>query len=159
MAGRPTDYREEYNIQAYKLCLLGATDKELAKFFEIPTSTLNLWKKANPEFMDSIKRGKSVADAEVANSLFKRATGYQFDEVTYEKIDTKLALEVTSAGEIKADEVCKKKVVTKEVSPDVTAQIFWLKNRKKEKWRDKQNVELTGKDGGELPPLKITLNL
>lgn len=56
MAGRPTDYQESYNEQAEKLCKLGATDAELADFFDIAESTLNNWKSEYPEFMESIKR-------------------------------------------------------------------------------------------------------
>ena len=58
MAGRPTNYKKEYDEQAYKLCLLGATDKEMADFFNVKEQTINNWKKNHPSFFESIKRGK-----------------------------------------------------------------------------------------------------
>jgi len=69
--------------QAYKLCLLGATDKQLADFFEVNTDTIYAWKKIYPEFSESIKRGKSMADAKVAESLYKISIGYKY---TVEKV-------------------------------------------------------------------------
>lgn len=141
MAGRPSAYKEEYNEQAYKLCLLGHTDAELAEFFEVDESTINNWKIAHPAFFESIKKGKAIADSEVAGSLFKRAIGYGYDETTYEKINIDID-GVAKEDDLKK-EAYKKKVVTKEVAPDVTAQIFWLKNRQKKVWRDKQEHEHT----------------
>lgn len=138
--GRPTKYKDEYASQAFKLALLGATDKEIADFFGVSERCLNKWKKSQIEFVQSLNRGKMASDAEVANSLYKRALGYKYDEVTFERIDSKINLEITSAGDLKKDDAYKKKVVTKEVAPDVTAQIFFLKNRQKSKWRDKQDV-------------------
>lgn len=129
MAGRPSKYKEEYAEQAYKLCLLGATDKELADFFDIKESTLNLWKKAEPEFMESLKRGKDNADAMVASKLFHRAIGYEHE-------DTQFA---TFQGEITDSQT-----YTKHYAPDTTAAIFWLKNRQPAKWRDKQDFEHSG---------------
>ena len=58
--GRPTKYKEEYNEQAYKLCLLGHTDAEMAEFFEVDVSTIHRWKIDYPEFCDSIKRVKKL---------------------------------------------------------------------------------------------------
>ncbi len=63
--------------QACKLCKLGLTDKEIAKFFEVSEQTLNAWKQQHPEFLESLKGGKTLADAEVASKLFHRATGYE----------------------------------------------------------------------------------
>jgi hypothetical protein len=147
MAGRPTDYKEEYNEQAEKLCKLGATDKELADFFEVAESTIYEWKIKNPEFSEAVKKGKIIADAEVANSFHKRAVGYQYDEVTFEKLDNKVNLEITSAGDIKQDDSYKKKVVTKEIPPDAGAALNWLKNRQPEKWRDKTEKDVRYPEG------------
>jgi hypothetical protein len=122
--GRPTKYKEEYNYQAYKLCLLGVTDKELSEFFNISESTLNLWKQEHLEFSESVNRGKLIADAEVAESFHKRAIGYTYEEETYEKgVHTK--------------------TVVKEVAPDPGAALNWLKNRQPNKWRDKHEVDHT----------------
>lgn len=122
--GRPTKYKKEFSEQAKKLCRLGATDKAIADFFEIAESTLNKWKKDHPEFMESLKEGKLLADAEVADKLYHRAIGYSHQEV-------KLAQQ---EGQF-TDE----KIVTKHYAPDPTAAIFWLKNRQPELWRDKPN--------------------
>lgn len=124
--GRPTKYKEEYNEQVYKLCLLGATDKELADFFNIEEKTLNNWKHEYPEFLQSIKRGKQIADANVADKLYQRAIGYVHK-------DTKFA---TYEGEI-TDTM----EYDKHYAPDPTAAIFWLKNRQSAKWRDKQEID------------------
>lgn len=139
--GRPTDYRPEYDEQAYKLCLLGHTDAELAGFFGVAESTVNLWKQEHLSFSESVRRGKDIADAEVAASFFKRATGYRYEEVTFEKIDDKITLEISPNALITQD-AYKKKVVTKELPPDAGAALNWLKNRKPKKWRDKQVVEV-----------------
>lgn len=133
--GRPTKYKKDFNKQAYKLCLLGATDKQLADFFQINEDTLHEWKKKHRDFSESLRRGKIEADAEVAHSLYKRAKGFTYDEVTFEKIDGKLSLESTTAGEIKTEQAYRKKVVTKMVVPDTGAASLWLTNRQKELWK------------------------
>lgn len=123
--GRPSKYKPEYSAQAYKLCLLGATDKELADFFEVTESTLNLWKKEYQEFSESLKRGKMEADSNVASRLFRRATGYSHPDVD---------IKIYKGKVIKTE-------LTKHYPPDSTAAIFWLKNRQPEKWRDKQEIK------------------
>jgi uncharacterized protein YjcR len=126
MAGRPSKYKEEYNQQAYKLCLLGATDKELADFFGVTESTLNLWKQEHKAFSESLKSGKIEADAVVASKLYHRAKGYEHEDIQF----------ATFQGEI-TDQV----KYIKHYPPDTTAAIFWLKNRQRDKWRDRQEIE------------------
>lgn len=75
--GKPTDYRPEYAEQAFKQCLAGATDKDLADFFGKAESTINEWKLKHPEFAERLRAGKEVAVGEVANSIYKAAIGYQ----------------------------------------------------------------------------------
>jgi len=128
-AGRPTKYQDDYAVQAYKLCLLGAIDTELADFFEVSESTINKWKLEHEIFSESIKEGKEEADFKVAESLFHRACGYSHPE---DKI-------FNNGGE---EMVVR---TTKQYPPDTTAGIFWLKNRQKDKWRDKTEQEFTGK--------------
>lgn len=125
--GHPTLYRPEYSEQAYKLCLLGSTDAELADFFNVTEQTINNWKNAHQEFFESIKKGKDVADAEVASKLFHRATGYTHQETKLFLVD----------GEILEHEA------PKHYPPDPTSAIFWLKNRQPKKWRDKQEHDHT----------------
>lgn len=139
-AGRPTLYREEYAEQAYKLCLLGHTDKDLALFFEVSEDTITEWKNVHVQFSVSVKKGKTVADADVAQAFHKRATGYKYDEVTYEKIAEKMDGIEEDIDDMKL-EYYKKKVVTKEVVPDAGAALNWLKNRQPGIWRDKVEVE------------------
>ena len=128
-AGRPTKYQPEFAGQAEKLCMLGATDEELADFFEVVESTINLWKREHPEFSESVKKGKILADAQVAEKLFQRATGYSHPDTHISNYQG--AITVTP--------------VMKHYPPDTTAAIFWLKNRQRNKWRDKQEIEHTGK--------------
>jgi len=126
MAGAPTKYKEEYNEQAYKLCLLGATDEELAVFFEVCEATINNWKIDKAEFLESIKRGKLIADAEMAESLYKRGRGFEYTEVKEEE---------SEAG-------YKTTKTTKYYPPDTGAAFIWLKNRQPKKWRDKSSIDL-----------------
>lgn len=149
-AGAPTKYKPEYNKQAYKLCLLGYTDAELAEFFEVCEDTIHNWKKEYPEFFESVNAGKNIADAEVAESFLKRAKGYRYEEVTYEKI----VLEDNKEEEIDS-ELYKKKVVVKELPPDAGAALNWLKNRQPKKWRDKVEHGLTNKEGDDIPPVTV----
>jgi len=121
--GRPTKYKKEFADQALKLCRLGATDKDMADFFDVDESTITRWKQAHGEFRTSLKEGKLMADAEVADKLYHRAIGYSHKEI-------KLAQQEG----IFTDE----KEVVKHYAPDPTAAIFWLKNRQPGLWRDKQ---------------------
>lgn len=128
--GRPTKYKEEYNEQAYKLCLLGHTDAELGAFFEVSETTINNWKIEYPNFLESIKKGKEFADVDVVQSLYKRATGMKLTKQV-----------VKESGIVEVED---------EIAPDTTAMIFWLKNRQPKKWRDKQDIQHSGTIGSEL---------
>lgn len=127
--GRPSSYKPEYANQALKLCRLGATDKELADFFGVSEQTVNTWKQEHPAFLESLKDGKGLADAEVADKLFKRATGYEHSAVK---------ISATPDGREHITEY------TEKYPPDTTAAIFWLKNRRPDLWRDKTEQKLTG---------------
>lgn len=131
---RPSDYKAEYAEQAYKLCLLGATDKELGDFFSVTEQTVNNWKSKHPEFFESLTRGKMAADAQVAESLFKRALGYSHPA---EKI-------MVVAGTVQREQY------TEHYPPDTPAASLWLRNRQPEKWRDKVTQEHTGEGGGPI---------
>lgn len=71
--GRPTLYLAEYDEQARKLCLLGATDEEMATFFDVTEATIQNWKRAHPSFFASIKAGREVADMNVVETLYNKA--------------------------------------------------------------------------------------
>lgn len=101
---------------------MGATDRDIADFFEVSESTLNNWKLKHPAFLESLKRSKDEADALVEQSLFRKATGYTHAS---EKV-------FQFQGEIvRADTV-------EHYAPDTTAMIFWLKNRQPDRWRDRR---------------------
>ena len=110
----------------------GLIDEQIAKNIGISRSTLSVWKTKYPDISDALKKGIEVVDREVENALLKRALGYRYTETTKE------AVKDPETGEVKMTVT---KEVTKQVSPDTTAQIFWLKNRKPDKWRDKQEYE------------------
>lgn len=112
----------------------GLIDEQIANNMGIGYSTLQAWKNAHKDIQDALKKGKEVVDIQVENALLKRALGYSYDEVTQETmLDAK-----TGKYELKVS-----KIVAKQVAPDTTAQIFWLKNRKPQQWRDKQDVSTT----------------
>jgi len=124
--GRPTKYRDEYAEQAYKLCLVGYTDKDLAEFFGVDESTINNWKLDHKEFLESLSRGKDIADAEAAFKFYQRVCGYRYTETRTTKYigeDGKAAI----TGIV---------VQEKEIPPDVGAAIVWLKNRQPKYWRE-----------------------
>ncbi|ULG73014.1 hypothetical protein [Macrococcus brunensis] len=119
----------------------GLIDEQIAHNIGCSRSTLAEWKKKYPDIMDALKSGKEVIDRQVENALLKRALGYEYEEVTYETVWNEREMEYV--------EQCTKRV-KKVQAPDTTAQIFWLKNRKPEEWRDSRNIEHTGKDGGAI---------
>lgn len=106
----------------------GLIDEQIAENIGINPATLYEWKKRYPKISEALKKGKKVVDIQVENALLKRAIGYSYKEIKTEE---------TADGD---------RVTTtiKEVVPDTTAQIFWLKNRRPERWRDKQNIEHSG---------------
>ena len=123
--GRPSDYKEEFCEQAYKLCLLGFTDVELGVFFGVCEKTINNWKHDHGEFLQSIKEGKDIADSEMAVSLYQRGLGYSHPE---QKIFN------DNGKPMVVDTV-------KHYPPDTGAAMAWLKNRQPNKWRDKTEVD------------------
>lgn len=125
--GRPSKYKPEFAAQAEKLCRLGATDAQLADFFEVSISTINLWKVEHATFSESVKLPKAEADEKVEQSLYKRAMGYEHDEVDIRVIEGKVV----------------ETPIRKFYPPDTAAMIFWLKNRKKAEWRDRIEQSVT----------------
>lgn len=125
--GRPTKYTPAYTTQAAKLCLLGATDVEIADFFGIGLRTLNAWKQKYPELTAALKTAKDAADDRVERSLYHKALGYSFDAV-------KIFMPANARKPVYAP-------YREHIPPDTTACIFWLKNRRKEQWRDVHKIE------------------
>ena len=136
---RPLTYRPEFCEQATKICALGATDPEIADFFEVNVRTVQRWRHDFPEFAEATRVGKDVADDRVERSLYHRANGY-----TYETVKIFMP-----AGAVEPVIV----PYTEHIPPDPTSMIFWLKNRRRWQWSDRVNHEHTGPDGG---PIQIS---
>ena len=151
--GRPTKYDPDCCAQVEKLCKLGLIDRELAEFLDISEATLNNWKHEHPEFLESIRRGKLVADAEVAEKLYQRATGFEWDENVPIK---KKTVTYKDGKRLKESEEIVVVQVHRVVPPDTAAGVHWLTNRQPDRWRNKQQHEVSGKDGA---PLRFTLAL
>lgn len=130
---RPSLFKPEYVEWAEKFAQLGATDKDLASVFEVSLSTIEAWKRDKVEFLNALKRGKMIADANVASKLFHRATGYEHPEDD---------IRTVSMGDGAGSEIVITPTV-KHYPPDTTAAIFWLKNRRPDLWRDKVHQEIS----------------
>lgn len=126
---------EEGLLQLEAWARNGLTDEQIAENIGIRRETLYAWKKDHPNISNALKKGKEIVDIQVENALLKRALGYSYTETTRE------AQFNQQTGQY---EMAVTKEVTKEVQPDTTAQIFWLKNRKPEEWRDKRDVAVEG---------------
>jgi hypothetical protein len=131
--GRPVVYKPEYCELAYKFCLLGANNAKLAQLFEIGDSTFDLWLKKYPDLLGAVKRGRDMADATVAESLYHRAVGYEHPEDD---------IRTVSVGGGRSDIVITPTI--KRYAPDTSAATLWLKNRQPHIWRDKVDVEHSG---------------
>jgi len=127
VGGRPTKYQVAYNKQVFRLALLGASMEEIAKFFDVHIDTLYEWQSVYPRFSEALKNGRETADAKVADSLYNRALGYSVTERSVEE----------------SEDGVKTKNTKKHIPADTTAAIFWLKNRQRDKWKDKQIIEST----------------
>jgi hypothetical protein len=132
--GRPTKYEPRFCKIASVACELGATDVKLAELFDVNESTITEWKNTYPEFSASTKAGKAVYDDPVEASLAKSALGFKRS--------------IERLGKDGCPVEC-----FEEVPPNPVSAIFWLKNRRPDRWRDKQEHELTGKDGAAIVPI------
>lgn len=136
MSGRPTKYKPEYAKIAKKMCELGATDFDIVEALGVARSTFYKWRLEHKAFSDALKTGKESADDRVESSLYRRAVGYEYDAV---KIFQFQGQEVVVP-------------YTEIQHPDVTAAIFWLKNRRPDQWR-------ANPDGGNGDDKPITINI
>ena len=135
--GRPSSFKPEFADQARKLCELGATDTELADFFDVSDRTIYRWSIAHDDFCQALKAGKEAADERVVRSLYHKAIGYTHDAV-------KIFMPKDAPEPVYAP-------YREHVAPDTTAAIFWLKNRRREEWRDRVTHE-----GSADAPLAVT---
>lgn len=120
--GRFEEWQSESNLLLLEgWARNGLNDEQIAHNIGINPSTLYNWKAKYPKIAEALQKGKEVVDIIVENAMFKRAIGYDCEEVIQE---------------IRGDKKVIKKT-TRHIPGDVTAQIFWLKNRKPELWRDR----------------------
>lgn len=130
----PIKYNAAYHDDwAWSLALKGATDQEVAEAFGVSRRTITRWKEDHPSFAESYQKGKDIADAKVEHALYERAVGYS---VT----DTEKTVEIDpSTGETKPVRV---RESTKHYPPDTMAAMYWLNNRSKGKWSQRQQLAL-----------------
>lgn len=131
--GRSSLYDEAMNDQAHKLALLGMTDEEMATFFGVTAQTFYNWQKEHPPFFEAVQSGKVVADAEVAHSLYRKATGITYEVERLRKNAEGLAEKVS----LKVYE-----------PPDTGAMKLWLTNRRRKDWAD--NVKVMGDENAPI---------
>lgn len=130
-------WNDSIPARAYRLCLLGLSQEELAVAFGVSVETIEKWIQRYPKFRNAVRLGTQEADGRVVHSLYKKATGYAYyeDQVT------------VSHGNVIVTRV------QKFAHPETTAAIFWLKNRQRQHWSDVQKVEkhiqmeITSNDG------------
>jgi hypothetical protein len=123
-----TVWKDEFVAQARKVAQLGATDPEIAECLGISLSTVTRWKVQRKNFAEAMRVGQEIADDRVVRSLYQRAVGYTH-EIT-KLVDGAFV------------------TVIEHLPPDPTSCIFWLKNRRRDEWRDRK--EVTGADGGAI---------
>jgi hypothetical protein len=123
--GGPEKYRPEFVGLARQACEAGATDLELGRLFDVSEMTINRWKLVHQEFALALRIGKEVADDRVERSLYQRALGYEIERTRT----------VTANGQTVTT------TTTERVPGDTTAMIFWLKNRRPDRWRDKREID------------------
>jgi hypothetical protein len=118
--GRPTVYRPDFCERAHNYCRLGAINDELAGFFGVCPRTINNWMAVHPDFKAAVQSGRVIADAKVARGLYTRAVGYE------RKVER----------EIVVGDERKRLTTTMHYPPNVQACMFWLRNRRRQTWRD-----------------------
>lgn len=112
---------------AYRLAQAGHTEFEIATFFGIDRTQLWRWKQEDPAFAEALQLGSAAANDRVTQSLFHRAVGYTYKSEKIFQYEGRV---------IRAETL-------EHVPPDVTAMIFWQKNRDKENWADVNKIDMT----------------
>jgi hypothetical protein len=146
--GRPSKYDPQFCVTAHTLAAQGATDVEIADALEIHVATFYRWKAEHSEFREATGAGKEAADDRVEASLYHRAVGYSHDAV-------KIFMPAGAENPVIAH-------YREHYPPDTAAASLWLRNRRADKWRDKQDIEHSGavnveivrfsNDGTDPPP-------
>ena len=133
-------YNPEFHDDwAWSLAIKGATNKEMAEAFGISMRTVIRWMNEHESFADAVERGKNIADAKVERSLYQRAIGF---EIT----DTEKTVDMDKDGNPKPVRI---KNTTRKIVPDTMAIMYWLNNRKRGQWSQRQEVALSASDNSE----------
>lgn len=122
----------------------GLTDKQIGEILGVSHETFCKYKRLKPEFVEALRVNKTIADLNVENSLYQRANGYTVTEVVEEVYGVPTGKKDKDGKPIIKYEKAHRRTVKKEIPPDTTAQIFWLKNRQPDKWRDRRVTEVSG---------------
>ena len=138
--GRPSKFRPEFVSVIKKLSELGATQAEIAEALDVAISTVKLWGVKHEEVAEAMRVGRDAADDRVVSALYSRALGY-----SHEDIDIRVA-----NGEIVETPIIK------HYPPDPTSMIFWLKNRRPDKWRNQPEPD---DDDNRADPLTINIQV
>lgn len=136
--GQPALYRPAYAELAYKHCLLGAKNPDLARLFNVSVRTIDHWLNSEPEFLRSVLEGKERADAEIAHSMYQRAKGYSHEAV-------KIFMPAGATEPVYAP-------YTEHYPPDVGAAMNWLSNRQPHLWRNTKAVDVNLKQEHSISP-------
>lgn len=131
----------------------GLTDEQIAQNMGIHVATLYRWQEKYSDICDALKRGKAPIDQKVENALLKRAIGYQYEEIVTDVEEYPTSL-VDENGNVITKSIKKTRTILKTALPDTTAQIFWLKNRRPDRWRDKP---ITAEDTSTMEKLDAML--
>lgn len=140
--GRPSDFSVEQAERAYALAQQGLTDPEICEGLGIGTTTFYRWRHEHPTFREATRLGKEAADERVEKALYHRALGYSHQAV-------KIFLPAGAKEPVYAP-------YTEYFPPDTAAASLWLRNRQPDKWRDKVDHELSGKNGGAIEVADVT---
>lgn len=125
-------YCIDHTIMAKRLALLGLKDAEIAATFGISLNRLMNWQFEHPEFASALAMGREIADALVAESIYKRATGYEYEATKFFKI-----------GALDNQEIVPRTYM-EHVPPDTNAGKFWLTSRRPDLWKDQSHSNLSG---------------
>ena len=119
--GPKTGYTPDCCDEARRACMLGATNEELAGLLGVSRATIHNWMEEFPDFKKAIEEGKVAADARVAEKLYQRAIGYERPATRFFANPEGPPTQVD---------------YTYHHAPDTSAAIFWLRNRRREDWRE-----------------------
>lgn len=163
--GRPRTYEDDNCDLAYKFCLLGATEKQLAEFFGVVKETIDVWIATKEDFATAVRAGRARADANVAKSMYHRANGY-----SHKAVKIFMTSRTTRVSQPSEDNPKKMVTITETVPevvqvpftehypPDTPAGVFWLTNRQRHMWKQRVDSTVANPDDTPLAPPTIVIN-